>query len=122
VTLKREANSDDEVLYQTIPEDKDGKFLELFSKYLQIDGKDRINVQKLYAEWSAKDKHFKEIAKHIEGVRCVRQDPWECTISFICSQNNNIKRITSLLQTIRSNVSFQILSLLVWFSDLRDPP
>lgn len=36
-------------------------------------------------------------------MRCLRQDPWECTLSFICSQNNNIKRITQLVTAIRDN-------------------
>lgn len=29
----------------------------------------------------------------VEGIRVVRQDPWECLVSFICSSNNNVKRI-----------------------------
>lgn len=28
------------------------------------------------------------------GMRILRQDPWECLVSFICSANNNIPRIT----------------------------
>ena len=31
----------------------------------------------------------------------VRQDPFECLVSFIVSQNNHISRITSLVQKIR---------------------
>jgi len=97
VTLKRE--SDEEVKYFTNPEDDDkGTFINMFKRYLQLDGEEGgVKVQDMYAEWSKKDAHFRDVASHIEGVRCVRQDPWECTISFICSQNNNIKRITSLL-------------------------
>jgi hypothetical protein len=30
-----------------------------------------------------------------------RQDPWECLISFICSSNNNISRITLMLDRLR---------------------
>ncbi len=29
-----------------------------------------------------------------KGLRVLRQDPWECLVTFIISQNNNIKRIT----------------------------
>ncbi len=33
----------------------------------------------------------------------MRQDPWECLASFIFSSNNNIKRITKGLQSLRAN-------------------
>ena len=101
MTLKRPEGKDDELLYETNPPDNDGTFLTLFKDYLRFDS---VKVQELYTEWSLKDKHFAETAAHIEGVRCVRQDPWECTISFICSQNNHIKRITSMLESIRQRV------------------
>ncbi len=62
------------------------------------------NVEDLYKQWSERDpKFFGKIASPLVGIRCLRQDPWECTLSFICSQNNNIKRITSLVKSIRSN-------------------
>ena len=35
-------------------------------------------------------------------MRIIRQDPWECTISFLCSSNNNIKRIKLMLDNLRA--------------------
>lgn len=55
----------------------------------------------LYKEWSAQDKRLAKIAKAIPGVRILRQDPLECTLSFICSSNNNIPRITQMLSFFR---------------------
>lgn len=73
------------------PDDLD-RFKSLFvDEYLNA----KVNVAELYDDWSERDpKFFKPIAKPLLGMRCLRQDPWECTLSFICSQNNNIKRIT----------------------------
>lgn len=41
------------------------------------------------------------VTKCIPGLRVLRQDPWECLISFITSSNNNIKRIIQGLQKLR---------------------
>ena len=53
-------------------------------------------------------KYFAPIAENLEGVRCLRQDPWECAISFICSSNNNIKRIAQLVNSLRVNYGSKI--------------
>ena len=56
----------------------------------------------LYEEWSQQDAtRLGRIAACIPGVRILNQDPWECLASFICSSNNNIPRITQILQSIR---------------------
>lgn len=55
----------------------------------------------LYAQWSESCQRLGRIAECIPGVRLVDQDPWECLISFICSSNNNIPRITKMLSAIR---------------------
>lgn len=39
-------------------------------------------------------------ATYGRGLRILRQDPWVATVSFLLSQNNNIKRITSLYDTL----------------------
>jgi len=40
------------------------------------------------------------------GIRVLRQDPFETLISFIISQNNNIKRITGIINKICTNNTF----------------
>jgi len=47
----------------------------------------------------------------------LRQDPWENLISFICSSNNNIKRITKMVESLCSHYSAPLLSL----ADPSDP-
>lgn len=73
------------------PQDLDAFRKRFETEYLNSD----VSVAELYTDWSERDpKYFGAIAKPLLGMRCLRQDPWECTLSFICSQNNNIKRIT----------------------------
>lgn len=65
--------------------------------YFQLDQP----LASLYKEWSRQDKRLALIAACIPGVRIINQDPWECLVSFICSSNNNIPRITKILSAIR---------------------
>jgi N-glycosylase/DNA lyase len=37
----------------------------------------------------------------VRGLRLLRQPPVECLFAFICSANNNIGRITSMLHSLR---------------------
>ena len=39
------------------------------------------------------DQHVTEAVRWYPGLRLLRQDPWECLISFICSSASNIPRI-----------------------------
>uniref|UniRef100_A0A2N9F129 DNA-(apurinic or apyrimidinic site) lyase n=1 Tax=Fagus sylvatica TaxID=28930 RepID=A0A2N9F129_FAGSY len=45
---------------------------------------------------------FAELACHLGGARVLRQDPLECLIQFLCSSNNNIKRITKMVDFVSS--------------------
>lgn len=44
------------------------------------------------------------------GVRVLRQDPWECLISFLCSSNNHISRITGMLQRLRQRYGTPLIA------------
>ncbi|KAH8081551.1 DNA glycosylase, partial [Filobasidium floriforme] len=46
-----------------------------------------------------------------KGVRVVRQEGWECLISFITSSANNVPRITSLLHKLQAHFSPVLLTL-----------
>ncbi|KAK7207713.1 mitochondrial glycosylase/lyase [Myxozyma melibiosi] len=59
-----------------------------------------IKLASLYREFGARDKYFKQIADRFVGIRMLRQDPWECLCSFICSSNNSIKRITQMIDNL----------------------
>ena len=41
------------------------------------------------------------ISRSLPGLRILRQEPCECLFSFICSSNNNVPRITLILDRMR---------------------
>jgi N-glycosylase/DNA lyase len=76
-------------------------------EYFQLE----VGLPELYEEWSGGCPRLSQIADCIPGVRIIRQDPWECLISFICSSNNNIPRITKMLASIRSEYGRPLLRI-----------
>ncbi|RKO99781.1 hypothetical protein CXG81DRAFT_3735, partial [Caulochytrium protostelioides] len=55
----------------------------------------------LYDQWRRADPaHFAAKAPHYPGIRMLRQDPLENVLSFICSSNNAIPRIATMVQTL----------------------
>ncbi|CAO2834567.1 unnamed protein product [Amaranthus hypochondriacus] len=61
-----------------------------------------ICLTDLWEDFSASDQRFAELALHLAGARVLRQDPLECLIQFLCTSNNNIKRITGMVDYISS--------------------
>lgn len=68
----------------------------LLRDYFQLD----VNLAELYAKWSKADPNFRSVASHFTGVRILRQDPVENLFSFICSSNNNISRISGMVENL----------------------
>jgi N-glycosylase/DNA lyase len=59
-------------------------------------------LKPLYDFWaSAGCSRMAAITQCLPGLRILRQDPAECLISFICSSNNNVPRITLILDRLR---------------------
>ena len=46
------------------------------------------------------DERLRESAARYRGMRVLRQDPWECLASFICSSASNIPRITKNVESL----------------------
>ena len=61
------------------------------------------NLTDLYEQWSSQDPNFKKKASQFTGIRILRQDPWEALVSFICSSNNNIARISQMVEKLCIN-------------------
>lgn len=59
-----------------------------------------ISLSELWEVFSSSDSRFAELAEHLAGARVLRQDPVECLVQFLCSSNNNIGRITKMVDFI----------------------
>ncbi|XP_031273120.1 N-glycosylase/DNA lyase OGG1 [Pistacia vera] len=60
----------------------------------------RISLAELWGTFSSSDSRFAELAKYFAGARVLRQDPVECLVQFLCSSNNNIGRITKMVDFV----------------------
>lgn len=90
---------DDHILYQVLPEEKsdlETDHEKLLRDYFQLD----YDLRDLYEDWSGKDPNFKKAAQQFYGIRILKQDPVENIFSFICSSNNNIARISSMVEKL----------------------
>lgn len=72
----------------------------LLLDYFQME----LDLNKILEEVHPKlPENLQNVINNLEGVRIVKQDVFECTISFICSSNNNIERIRKMLGTLRES-------------------
>lgn len=46
------------------------------------------------------DERVRDAVALYRGMRLLRQDPWECLISFICSANSNVPRISANVEAM----------------------
>ncbi len=59
-----------------------------------------IPLKPLVGMWSQVDTRVAEAARRYVGLRVLRQPLFECLISFICSANNHIPRITAMVERL----------------------
>ncbi|XP_052535046.1 N-glycosylase/DNA lyase isoform X4 [Tympanuchus pallidicinctus] len=75
--------------------------------YFQLD----VGLAALYRTWGAADPLFCQTATAFPGVRVLRQDPVECLLSFICTSNNHVARITTMIERLCQAFGQQLCSL-----------
>lgn len=61
------------------------------------------NLTDLYSHWSSNDANFRKKAPKFTGIRILKQDAWEALVGFICSSNNNIIRISQMVDKLCKN-------------------
>ncbi|XP_046803540.1 N-glycosylase/DNA lyase isoform X2 [Lucilia cuprina] len=69
-------------------------YSKLLQRYLRLD----FDLSTQIELWRKSHPHFGKLAPHMKAVRVLDQEPLENIISFMCSQNNNIKRISTMIQ------------------------
>ena len=82
----------------------DGVVAPLIRDYLRLDD----DLPEIYSVLERDDRIGVGIDR-LRGMRVLRQEPWECLVSFICSANNNIPRITRNVGDIASAFGSPIL-------------
>lgn len=60
------------------------------------------DVAAIYAN-IARDPKMDTIMREFPGLRLLRQEPWECMVTYLCSANNNLTRIANIVESIADN-------------------
>ena len=55
------------------------------------------SLHSLYKQWASSDTNFALKSASCRGIRLLNQHPLESLVAFICSSNNNIQRIHSMM-------------------------
>ncbi|KAF6170567.1 hypothetical protein GIB67_031975 [Kingdonia uniflora] len=61
-----------------------------------------ISLNEMWGVFGERDSRFADLAMYLGGARVLRQDPLECLMQFLCTSNNNIGRITKMVDFISS--------------------
>ncbi|MEE2700844.1 MAG: DNA glycosylase [Chloroflexota bacterium] len=72
-----------------------GEAISALSDFLRL-GDD---LDQIYRE-VARDVYLERAVARYRGMRLLRQDPWECLVSFVCSQVSNIPKIAKNLRSL----------------------
>lgn len=73
-----------------------GEMEEIWRYYFDLD----TDYQNIIDTLAAKDAHMKAAIKFGEGIRILKQEPWEMLISFIISQNKAIPQIKQCIKNL----------------------
>ncbi|ONI39241.1 8-oxoguanine DNA glycosylase [Candidatus Epulonipiscium fishelsonii] len=73
-----------------------GDLEQIWKPYFDLE----TNYEEIIDTLNNKDEHMQTAIRFGEGIRILRQDPWEMLISFIISQNNSIPQIKNCIENI----------------------
>jgi len=84
--------SNESLFFRFFPETTNEGFIE---NYLRLDD----NLPSIISE-IGKDEHIQRAIKLLFGLRLIRQEPWECLISYICATYKSIPAIKKMIHNI----------------------
>ncbi len=58
---------------------KEAETLTWIQDYFQLD----VDLEQLYRQWSSRDRVFEGLQGRFRGIRILRQDPFECLLSYV---------------------------------------
>ncbi len=70
--------------------------------------RDDDDTAAIYADISNRDSHIAELVREYSGMRVLRQEPWECMVSYICSANNSIKGVSRCVEALSNEFGRQV--------------
>ena len=77
----------------------------LLTSYFRLDE----DMDAIYAALSSLDPHIDSLIKAYPRLRLLRQpDPWECTVAYICSANNSVRRISEIVENIARTLGHEL--------------
>ena len=82
-------------------------FKNIWQQYFDLDT-DYSQIERLIAE--SGDAHLKKAYSRGSGIRILRQELFETTVTFLISQNNNIPRIKKSLELICEKGGFKLIN------------
>ena len=100
-TLVKIRQRDDLLQFQTFPENVGDIFI---WSYFRLDD----DLPHIYSRIE-KDRHIRKAVKKFRGLRLMRQDPWECLISYICATNTNIPAIKDMVKNMCTRFGKRII-------------
>ena len=91
----------DKLLFQTLPEGVEADFVE---NYFRLDD----NLPQILSKIN-RDEHIGMAIQRFHGLRIIRQEPWECLISYICATNKNIPAIKNMVLNLSKRFGRKII-------------
>lgn len=90
----------DEMEFFTAPDPDD---VELIRKYFRLED----NLSSILSEIN-RDPFIGQAIRRYRGLRLLRQDPWECLVSYICSAASNVEKIGNDMDRLSERFGEQI--------------